>query len=288
MTLDLSSLNEFRASSLMAAQIPAGGSPMAIDIDLIGFDLQQPRRAMSEKCLAELAESVKAHGVLEPVSLRSHPELDGRYVVNRGERRVRACRLAGLRTVPAFIDERIDPYAQVVENLHREDLSVFDLARFIAMREREGESRAEIARRLRKPASFITEVAGLADAPPVVRQVFEAGRTRDVRVLYQLARGVRDNAAAAEEVLAGDGPISRKEVDNLGADAGDAPGAAPSVHRAGLTRQTLTLLVEHQGRRGWLHWDAGPGSCLGEVEFEDGSRRVLGLAALVPVAWAKR
>jgi ParB family chromosome partitioning protein len=73
-------------------------------------------------------------------------------------------------------------------------LSPFDLARFIADREAEGDSRAAIARKLHKPASFITEVAGLIDAPAEVRVAFESGRARDTRVLYQLARGLRESS----------------------------------------------------------------------------------------------
>lgn len=286
MKLDLSGLEQFRASSLLEVEAAPVGAPLEVSLDLIDFDPLQPRRAMNPQALAELAGSMRLHGVLEPVSLRSHPEQNGRFIVNRGERRVRACRLAGRSTVPAFVDERLDPYAQVVENLHREDLSVFDLARFIDGREREGDSRAEIARRLHKPRSFITEVAGLVDAPAPVREAFESGRTRDVRVLYQLARACREDGADIGQVLAGDGPISRHALEAAAAlhrqeaVGGCAATAAP--------RTSKVLLVGHRGRQGWLSWTADHGASHGEVEFEDGSREVLALSALSPVAWARR
>lgn len=134
-------------------------------LERIDFDPDQPRRRMRGERIEELAESIREHGVLEPVSLRCHPEHADRYIVNRGERRVRAARRAGLSCVPAFVDARVDPFAQAAENLHREDMSPFDLAVFIAEREGEGHSRAEIARRLGKPRSFITEAARLNEAP---------------------------------------------------------------------------------------------------------------------------
>ena len=109
--------------------------------------------------------------------MRTHPQLPGRYMVNRGERRVRAARKAGLLTVPAFIDERVDPFAQAAENLHREDMSPFDLAAFVRAREKEGLSKSEIARRLGKPRSYISEAAALIDAPergPTCRRIRSA------------------------------------------------------------------------------------------------------------------
>lgn len=96
---------------------------MQVALSLIDFDPSQPRRSVDERTIAELAESIQTHGVLEPVSLRRHPEAAGRYIVNRGERRVRAARRAGLETVPAFLDDRVDPFAQAAENLHRENMS---------------------------------------------------------------------------------------------------------------------------------------------------------------------
>ena len=288
--LNLSGLDQFKASALLAERAVSSGAPMVVDLELIDFDPRQPRRTINETTLAELAASIEAQGVLEPVSLRSHPEHAGRYIVNRGERRVRASRLAGRLTVPAFLDERVDPYAQAIENLQREDLSPFDLARFIADREAEGDSRAAIARKLHKPASFITEVAGLIDAPVEVRTAFDLGRVRDTRVLYQLARGLRENREIVEPLLAGQGPITRETLESTH----DVPARDASIAtvRAGRTvqasKQADALLVEYEGRRGRLGWAGWPGKRTGEVRFDDGSRKVLDLAGLKLIAWTAR
>lgn len=299
MNLDLSGLEQFRASELLdpvaatgalASSAGSAGSsaPGEMDLDLIDFDPGQPRRGLDETALAEFAASIRAVGVLEPVSLRRHPRQPGRYLVNRGERRVRASRLAGLRTVPWFLDERVDPYAQVIENLHREDLSPFDLARFVAEREAEGHSRAEIARRLHKPASFITEVAQLVDAPAEVQAVFESGRARDTRVLYHLARAARRDPEALAPLLQGDGPLTREAVGVM-----DVPNARrrlvdEGARRVEGTKAATALLVEHEGQRGRLALEGHCGKRTGQVCFDNGARATIELAQLKPIAWTAR
>jgi ParB family transcriptional regulator, chromosome partitioning protein len=282
MKLDLACLDQFKASALLGDVPVCAEAPSEISLELIDFDPTQPRRSIDEATLAELALSIREKGVLEPVSLRTNPERPGRYIVNRGERRVRASRLAGRATVPWFLDERIDPYAQAIENLQREALSPFDLAQFISDREREGDSRAEIARRLAKPASFITEAAGLIDAPATVRAVFEEGRARDTRVLYQLARGSRDNPSAVESLLDKAEPLTRETVDRALRET------EKEIRRVECTKLACSILVEHAGRRGRLGLKGQPGRRLAQIEFDDGSRQAVELGELKLVAWAGR
>jgi len=292
--LDLSGLAQFRASELLAAAEPASdaGKPLKVALSVIDFDPAQPRRSLDAASIAELAASIETHGVLEPISLRTHPEVPGRYIVNRGERRVRAARQAGLAEVPAFLDERVDPYAQAVENLHRENMSPFDLATFIAEREREGHTRAEIGRRLNKPRSFITEAACLIDAPQEIRQAFEAGRLgADARALYRLALAAKKQPAQAAALLAGDAVITRASLERVlgerpeksdaSAVSNDADRKSEQAPSAGRT----VLVVEHEGRRGALRLKAHD-SDVAEVRFGDGSRDVVNLKELRLVCWA--
>ncbi|MDR6890824.1 MULTISPECIES: ParB/RepB/Spo0J family partition protein [Variovorax] len=290
--LDLSALSQFRAADLLTGEAaPASpGTPMQVALERIDFDPGQPRRRIRVERIEELAESIREHGVLEPVSLRCHPEHPERYIVNRGERRVRAARLAGLSCVPAFVDPRVDPFAQAAENLHREDMSPFDLAAFIAEREGEGHSRAEIARRLAKPRSFITEAARLSDAPVQLREAVEAGRLgADVRALYQLMAIARDRPQELQELLAQGGPIGRVRASHrreapepVSGSAGALPGGGiPRAHSGGRT----VLVVEHGGRRGTLRFKAKDGN-VGEVRFGDGTHALVPLADLRLVCWA--
>lgn len=288
--LDLSALAQFRPSDLLAAGegVSAPAAAVHVDLDLIDFDPAQPRRSFREESIEELSASIRLHGVLEPVSVRSNASAQGRYIVNRGERRIRAALRAGLKTVPVFIDERIDPFAQAAENLHREDMSALDLAQFIAAREREGITRAEIARRLAKPRSFITEAAALMGASEDLRQAVREGRVgEDVRTLYRLVSAGREAPDVVRAVVQGPDVVSRTNVDALlaraqGAEAWQGNSVrSPQTVSGGRT----VLVVEHEGRRGSLRIKARDGD-VGEVRFGDGSRRAVPLAALRLVCWA--
>lgn len=293
--LDLSALSQFRATDLLTGDAGRSdpGAPVHAALDRIDFDPAQPRRRIRHDSIDELAGSIRQHGVLEPVSLRCHPEQPDRYIVNRGERRVRAARRAGLAAVPAFVDERVDPFAQAAENLHREDMSPFDLAAFIAEREKEGHSRAEIARRLGKSRSFITEAARLNDATEELRRAVEEGRLGgDVRMLYRLVTIARERPQEFQELLARGGPIGRTHLDDarrgprLSASTGlqeteTGGGRMTKVASSGRT----VLVVEHEGRCGSLRIKAQD-SNVGEVRFGDGTRVLLPLSRLRPVCWA--
>lgn len=291
--LDLSALAQFRPSDLLVVgegvSVPA--APVHVDLDLIDFDPAQPRRSFNDESIEELSASIRLHGVLEPVSVRTHPVEQGRYIVNRGERRLRAARRAGLKTVPVFVDERIDPFAQAAENLHREDMSAFDLARFIAEREREGVTRAEIARRLAKPRSFITEAAALSGASAELRQAVLEGRVGgDVRTLYRLISVAREAPAAVLAVVQGSEVVSRTNVDALLARAQGTEFAGAAVAVGPRNAQAVSggrtvLVVEHEGRRGSLRIKARDGD-VGEVRFGDGSRSAVPLTSLKLVCWA--
>ena len=304
--LDLSSLSRFKATDLLAEGTDrlAPAAPRQVALDAIDLDPGQPRRGMRTEGIAELAESIRRHGVLEPVSLRSHPTHVGRYIVNRGERRVRAARQAGLLSVPGFIDERVDPFAQAVENLHREDMSPFDLSTFIAVenlhredmspfdlstfiaeREREGHTRAEIARRLGKPRSFITEAASLNDAPTELRQAVEEGRIGgDVRTLYRLVTTVRDRPQAVQELLAQGHAINRSKLDETMERTDLSRATSPArTHRAAPVASggRTVLVVDHKGQRGSLRLRAC-GSDVGEVCFADGIPRFAAVGRAAP------
>lgn len=293
-SLDLSGLDQFRASDLLdnVGTKSSDGTPLQVAVSLIDFDPSQPRRTLDEATMQELAQSIATHGILEPVSLRTHPDQPGRFIVNRGERRVRAAMRSGLASVPAFIDEHVDPYAQAAENLHRDAMSPFDLANFIAEREKEGQSRAEIARKLNKPRSFITEVACLVDAAPALRDAFDKGRVNaDRRLLYQLMIAMRSKPVETEALLTGPGVVTRANLEALldqqSGAAGHEVRSKPSVPVTGSPASAgrTVLVVEHGGRRGSLRLKANDKD-LAEVRYGDGSRDMVRLPDLRLVCWA--
>ncbi|MCY0899668.1 MAG: ParB/RepB/Spo0J family partition protein [Firmicutes bacterium] len=120
----LSSLIPERVSDVAGDDLRERGDAVSeVDVHLISANRFQPRRVFREDELAELAESVRAHGVIQPVLLR--PVGSG-YELVAGERRVRAARMAGLTTVPAVIRPMEDREAlevALIENLQRSDLN---------------------------------------------------------------------------------------------------------------------------------------------------------------------
>lgn len=133
-----------------------------LDISEIEPNREQPRKDFDEEALAELADSIEKHGLLQPIVVR--PRANGRYEIIAGERRWRACRMAGLFKIPAVIkelDEQSAAEASLIENLQREDLNAYEEAlgystlieRFSLTQEeaavRVGKSRAAVANALR-------------------------------------------------------------------------------------------------------------------------------------------
>ncbi len=138
------------------------GKLSELDIHEIEPNKEQPRKDFDEEALNELADSISVHGLLQPIVVR--PRATGRYEIIAGERRWRACRIAGLTRVPAVIkelDEQSAAEIALVENLQREDLNAYEEAlgystlieKFGLTQEvaasRVGKSRAAVANALR-------------------------------------------------------------------------------------------------------------------------------------------
>src|SRR4051794_21391907 len=116
------------AATAIAPEL-AGGSPaLELDIDLIEPNPQQPRTRFADEKLQELAQSIRANGVVQPIVVRRH---GNRYQIVAGERRWRASQIAELRKIPAFIrevsDEKLLELA-LVENIQRQELNAIEEA----------------------------------------------------------------------------------------------------------------------------------------------------------------
>jgi ParB family transcriptional regulator, chromosome partitioning protein len=173
-----------RPSSLgrgLAALIPQAVSttpgPAEIPIDRISRNPYQPRTDFEEQGLAELAASITAHGVLQPVIVTE--TLDG-YRLVAGERRLRAATMAGLERIPAVIrqaDDRDQLELALVENLQRADLNAMEAARaYRQLHDQFALTNEEIADRVGKARPTITNTLRLLDLEPEVQAAVEAGR----------------------------------------------------------------------------------------------------------------
>jgi ParB family transcriptional regulator, chromosome partitioning protein len=144
-----------------------------LPVDRIEANPNQPRLTFDEDTLRELAASITEHGVLQPILVR--PADDSRYQLIAGERRWRAAQIAGLREIPAMIEEIDDETAleiAIIENLQREDLSPIDEAlMYERMTTEHGYSLRKLAQKLGKDKGYIENRLRLADAPPEIKQL---------------------------------------------------------------------------------------------------------------------
>lgn len=196
MALDLSFKQLIDSAEDVAAPT---GQPTSINIDRIDEDPDQPRRSFDEQKLEELAESIRQHGVLQPIVLRQATE--DRYVIVMGARRYRAAKRAGLREIPAFIHAvgSTDRYAQMIENIQRDDLNAPEIAAFIADRLEQGDSQADISRKLGKPKDWVSRYASVQSMPEFLRSKL-AGSS--IRAVYELFQAWRERPNAVETLCA--------------------------------------------------------------------------------------
>lgn len=221
MALDLSALNagpSLGANTLSAPATPVSdGKPLQLALTDIEEDPNQPRKEFTEEKMAEMEASIRLRGVRQPVSVRTHPDKPGKWLLNFGARRYRGSVRAGMTVIPAFIDETSDDFDQVIENEARDDLKPMELAIFIRDKiENSGLKKAEVARRLARPASTITELLALVDAPASIEAIYRSGRCTSPKTLYEL-RSLHDKFPAEVEAWCeGDAEVTRKSVLELG------------------------------------------------------------------------
>lgn len=160
----------------------------------------QPRNVFDEECLGELAESIREHGVLQPLTVRSLGK--GYYQIIAGERRWRASRMAGLKEVPARVIEADDKKATelaMVENLQREDLNPIEEAKgYKALMQEYGLTQEDVAKRVSKSRPVIANSLRLLSLPENLLQKLENGEISvgAARTLLSLADDELIQAAA--------------------------------------------------------------------------------------------
>jgi ParB family chromosome partitioning protein len=147
-----------------------------IPIEKIAPNPEQPRTEIGD--LTELTNSIKQNGVLEPLLVK--PKGDGTWMIIAGERRWRASNLAGLTEVPCIefdIDEKTIAEIALIENLQRKDLTVWEEADGLAyLSERFGYTHEEIAKKIGKSRTTVTESMALAGLPGSIRaKCFQSG-----------------------------------------------------------------------------------------------------------------
>jgi ParB family chromosome partitioning protein len=160
-----------------AAAEPEGGKPREIPLELIDRNPFQTRTQVNEEHLAELAASITANGVVQPVLVRPFP--NGRFQLIAGERRWRASKLAGKNTIPAILRQVSDEQAMeitIVENLQRADLNPMEQARAFERLSREFHmTQEQMAQRTGKDRATVANFLRLLRLPSSVQARVESG-----------------------------------------------------------------------------------------------------------------
>ena len=184
-----------------------------IDINLISPNANQPRKNFDEGALNELADSIKMHGVIQPIVVNNNG--DGTYLIIAGERRYRASKIAGLETIPAVVKNYTPKQIKeisIIENLQREDLNPIEAARAIKQLMEEYKWTQEVvAERIGKSRPVIANYLRLLSLTPEVLSMIEngllsAGHARclvtitDPRDQYKMALMAKNNRISVREL----------------------------------------------------------------------------------------
>lgn len=152
-------------------KIAAFKGVVELDINLLDVGAQQPRHIFEESLIDELAESIKIHGLIQPITARSKD--DGRFEIISGERRFRASKIAGLSHVPVFVrhvDNQRSLEMAIIENIQRENLNPIEIAlSFRRMIEECELSQDEMAKRVSKSRSSVTNFLRLLQLPTEIQ-----------------------------------------------------------------------------------------------------------------------
>ena len=178
-----------------------------INLGLIDPNKDQPRKKFNEEALKELSDSIKIHGVIQPIIVTKRNE---RYLIVAGERRWRASKLAGLKEIPCVIEDFTETQLKeisIIENLQREDLTPIEEAKAIkALMDEFGWSQEVIAERLGKSRPVIANTVRLLQLQPEVIQMIEdgklsAGHARSLVVISDKAAQIKLAKQACEKKL---------------------------------------------------------------------------------------
>ena len=268
-------------------------TPSELPVERIFADPNNIRRQCEESGIAALADTIRAEGLLQPITVRPHPSTEDSFLISYGERRWRAVRLLGWPMIAAIIEPNFDPYRQAIENLQREELTPLEVAAFIAKREAAGDSRTEIAKRLGKSKSFISELARLATAPPAIHAALHDARI-DTRTAYLLTRHHTAHPDKVEALLARDEGLARDDVSEEFSTLPSPRPVAQSREHLGTplngarrTPKFNALAVVVGGRTGVMSLRRGQPAGAATVHFADGSEETAPLSKISLKHWVR-
>lgn len=207
---------------------------MYLPISEVESNSAQPRKFFDEAALAELTDSIRQHGIIQPLTVRRLSS--GYYQIIAGERRWRAARLAGLSEVPVTVIEADDRKAAelaMIENLQREDLNPMEeAAGYRTLIDQHHMTQEEAANRVGKSRSAVTNALRLLELTPAVQNQVEAGllsagharalvplspaqQVQAANAIIEGGLSVRQTEALAKRLAAGEKPQKKAQTDEV-------------------------------------------------------------------------
>ena len=246
----------------LAAEKTAATSRNKLGVDKIDANDAQPRKSFDDAQLEELADSIRAKGVIQPILVRASRKDDGRYEIVAGERRWRAAQRAGLHEIPVVIRDMDDAEAlevAIVENVQRSDLNAIEEALgYRQLIDKYNYTQETLARNVGKSRSHIANVMRLMNLPQRVQEMVRAGELSagHARALLsssdpeglalraiEKSLSVRDLESAAKESSKRGGSSIAKPAAEKDADTVNLEGELSAALR-------MPVSIKHKGRTG--------------------------------------
>ena len=253
------------------------GNILEIEINKIEPNREQPRRVFDKGELEELAESIRVYGVISPLIVKKDGEY---YTIVAGERRWRASRIAGLKTLPVIVrefDGKETLEVALIENLQRTDLNPMEeAATFKKLADEFGMTQENIAERIGKSRSSVANALRLLNLPEIVREMLGHGRlsaghakvllgVEDEKFLIDLADEAADGGMSVRELEdAIKVRLTAKDTKSTKKTPNTASGVYPALERE-LTERLLTK----------TRIKSGKGGDKGKIEIEFASKEEL-------------
>ena len=242
------------------------GVPAELPIDSIDPNPEQPRRVFEPEQLERLADSIRRHGVLQPVVVERAGD---RYQLVVGERRLRATRAAGRSTIPAVIAQ-VEPRERLevalIENVQRDDLNPIELAHAFRTLAETGATQDEIGERVSLDRSTVANHLRLLELPREYQEDVEAGRltTGHAKALLQVSN--KERRRHLRDRIVNDG-LSVRAVEELGR-TGKSATRGPARRARSPKDPNLQRVVDQLRRRLQTQVRIQGDACRGRIEIE--------------------
>ena len=274
-------------------RLPAEGEYILCDIEAIDPNPYQPRKEMDEGALQELAESIAEKGILQPLVV-TPGDVDDRYVLIAGERRLRASKLAGLTDVPVIVrdvdtQDRLE--LALIENIQRENLNPIEEALAYQQLVKEFSlTQEEVAKRVGKERSTVANTMRLLQLPDFIKVDIGAGRLTmgHARVLLAIkdhveVKEIRDKIISKELSVRQTEALVRASKQKTASGAGTRRPALKKPIPTSYCRTLTNDIVRHFGTKSKITQNGDRGKIEIEYYSLDDLERIHSLISRLPV-----